>query len=155
MTRVDVGALAIAFFTTSVVGCGGTDDTSAATYCYDDPADMAVLEAGLKRKKIEFTRDAGCILIDRTLQDQVPDPWVERFGAPPPPGRNISRGAEGNQAVVDLLGREGIQTSIVRYRDLDFVTWSEEDADRVEELLALRPEQREMMQRLRKEDGDE
>jgi hypothetical protein len=41
-----------------------------------------------------------------------------------------------------------------RQRDLEFVTWSETDADRVEELLDLRPEQRELMQRLRKENRD-
>jgi xanthosine utilization system XapX-like protein len=52
----------------------------------------------------------------------------------PPAGRSESWGDQ-NDEIVDLLSREGINTSRTYYNGVEFITWEEDDSSQVEELL--------------------
>jgi hypothetical protein len=120
----------VLLFLASLTSCGEPplDTVTAEKLYYADPAEQQRLKSALKSAGVPFEVRSGIgnreeVWYESRFKGQVTQIRGEVFGVPPPKGRNISLGAEGNAALVEELKKRNASHWIATYRGQDFIAW--------------------------------
>ena len=127
------------------IGCGHSNvqvSDSEDKSCYPNPIHQLLFSYGLNKEKIKYRADGrGCFYTKDTDQEKVNNIQEVVFGKSPPLSIRISRGKNSNRKLVELLNKHGIKTYRVVFFGDEYIAWNAIDADRVESLLDMPPEQ--------------
>ena len=140
-------------FTLFLNGCDQSDNKLKDEWCYTDVNDRQLFSSALGRKNVnyKYSESDGCYYTDFKDQDKVTNIQTTIFGKQPPVGLNISNGVQGNLKIVEKLNENGIKTKKAVYHGIEFIVWEEKDADKVQSILELLPEQLDHMNKMRQE----
>ena len=120
----------------------------ASESCYRPPLDAVRMQRELENRDVIVSRDGDCLTFAAT-SEVVCSAELSAFGEPPPSGLNIRRASEAASETVRRLAESGVTARVMTYAGMDYVAWDAADAERAEEALNIRAEQREAMRRMR------
>lgn len=97
-----------------------------------------------------FNTAEKCIYGGVILSNKEEEYKLAAFGSPPPPGLSTTY-KDSNSQFVDLLASNGVITTTIKYKGVDWIVWKHEDHEKAEEILEFEPWLKELMKKARDE----